>query len=264
MINYTTITELDRSLYESVRLKLVSEGIYPDILQYPTPEAFESAKEAMRQQGIILTEPVGVSSTRDKLEKGINRVVILRDSIEIGGFSSSASYIYAGFYKKVLKGDYVEEEYVDPVYFNEAVERDELFYKKYKLPSSQKIVNYDMRLITSNIEEERKLLDIFYSIFDTHTKIHPITSDGNYDTARSVELTIGNSRNLNVNDNLLELSIPIMTLPVWLGEPVLVQSDIPAFRGTKINGIESMAGIVVTNKITEKIKENDDFVPLLA
>ena len=97
MQNYfnTVYEQVDRSIFEAIRKETVRLGYLPDITEYETVEAFESAKNQIIASKGYIIDIFGAGSNLDKYAKKYPRIVYLPKRImpgDIGGNYNGAYY----------------------------------------------------------------------------------------------------------------------------------------------------------------------------
>lgn len=144
-------TELDRTVYELIRLKLVASDLLPDITLYATAVAYESAKIAHVAAGKKLVEVFGVGSSEARDKKASHRIVVDRKATSTGTLGGGTPY------------------YV-PIAVAEG--EDPRFQKKIR-PEMSSNVNYEVRLITNSTEMDRLCSQLIYASLGIrrHTKL---------------------------------------------------------------------------------------------
>ena len=192
-----TLEELDRSIYEAIRLKIVSVGRLPDIKLYENnPEGYTQAKNTLRDslndKTLIEVFGVGNSSSRDELIN--SRITINRGVIEEGNIGSF------GVQEYILK--------------------DNQKFDKVVLPSNTEDVNYDIRIFCSTISQERLIKSIIYKALGQKKYLK------SYLTEEVFLLTKVGDSNVSAT-NLTEIIIKYVASDLFLNESELIETDIP-------------------------------------
>ena len=85
-----TLEDIDRTIYELLRLKIVAAGYLPDITTFATPQEYRDAIEALaatlKYKQPVMLLGIGAENSRD--DKRPNRIVIDRKSIIQGNVGS--------------------------------------------------------------------------------------------------------------------------------------------------------------------------------
>lgn len=275
-----SLKDIDRTLFEILRLAVVNAGMYPDITKYKSRKDFEAAKESMRSSGIELVEPVGVGAWPSKDERTSSKLVLIRRRINKGGLTGSGCVFYKGLYRMVngvetpiggkeqYMHSYVELNYVLKSYITKA-DAEYLkyaYYKKYAYPATQKSVEYDIRLICSTAEMERRLIALVSDCMNHGRLVTGLVGlDGVFGSEKKI--TYISDGCVNVTEGrLIEWSFPYSTNYVWLDEPKLLKANIPVLR-------ETTGSVIVTPDVYREHsfdhkgnylpKEDEDLVPIL-
>lgn len=242
------LKDIDRTLFEILRLAVVNAGMYPDITKYTNRKDFEAAKDALRASGVELVEPVGVGSWPSKDERTSCKIVLIRRRIDKGGLNGSGCTFYKGLYRLVdgvetLIGSkenymysYVDLNYVLKQYITEDNKEylKYAYYKKYAYPATQKSVEYDIRILCNTAAMERRLIDLVSDCMN-HGRLVTGLVDSNGVFGKEKTVTYISDGCVNVTSGrLIEWSFPYSTDYVWLDEPKLLRDRIPVLH--KVSG----------------------------
>lgn len=148
--------DIDRTLFELIRLKLVENEWLPDVTTFTDSAAYADARAAL---GDNLVDIYGVGSMRARGEKGANRIVINRLPRERG--------TVAGAPGKVI------EEY-NAIVSGVTVKR----FREYLLPEFTQNIPYEIRIVTKNTFWERNLLEVIDAALGTRRYLQSVDSDG--------------------------------------------------------------------------------------
>src|SRR5690606_2016746 len=138
-----TFENLDRTLYEYTRLKIVELGYLPDITNYNTNEEYLAAKIALSKtlKYNQLIEVFGVGAPESRDEKIPNKITINRKEIFDGSFGTFGAVSF-----ELNQG-------------NES-------YTKYKNPPRCKNIEYDIRIISNSAFYDRIMHSIILNVFN--------------------------------------------------------------------------------------------------
>ena len=84
MIQVVTLEEIDRTIYELIRKRLVADGYLPDIANYRTEKDYIEAKKQIEAQKGFVIELHGVGTPEARDERIICEITIDRKQIEAG------------------------------------------------------------------------------------------------------------------------------------------------------------------------------------
>jgi len=136
-----TITDIDRTIFELLRLELVAGGNLPDITTLSAKEDYQAAKDAIESDETKeLIDCMGVGPMDGKIGIRMNRINISREGKTVGatgGFPSIEFDLVSG----------VEGE-------GSAV------YNKLFLPDSSRDIDYEIRIYCNKISSERIISSI--------------------------------------------------------------------------------------------------------
>jgi hypothetical protein len=135
-----TLTEVDRTLYEHLRLALVAAGYLPDITAYVNSTAYAAALKALADAG-GLVELKGVGHREERDEIVPTRVVIDYSDSSPGSFSGFPEYLY----ERVGAG-------VDST------------FNKFAFSEEVKDIQYDIRVISANRAQDRLVHNVINSV----------------------------------------------------------------------------------------------------
>lgn len=131
--------ELDRTLFEHIRLKVVELNYLPDIALYTTQNAYKTAKDTLRASlpDKQLIEVYGVGAAENRDEKTVSKIVIDRKSAprgSLGGWPAT--------------------------FFEERTVGSSVVYDKKMYPDQTRNVRYEIRYITNTAKYARILSEI--------------------------------------------------------------------------------------------------------
>lgn len=137
-----SLDELDRTLYELLRLELVSAGLLPDITVMANEAAYIAAKAAIRAANKEVVEIFGVGAAPARDEKTTSKIVIQRKGV-VGGSIGANNLVH---YRPYVAAGNVNK------------------FRKIKYPSMTKSIRYEVRIIASGRDTEVILTNILYKV----------------------------------------------------------------------------------------------------
>lgn len=161
-------SEIDRTIFELIRLKVVELGYLPDITQYNTAFAFKQAKDTLRDSLKLtnkqLIEINSISSSRARLEKTLSKIIIDRKSSPIGSLGGFP----ASYYDTVTSGNTTT-------------------FTKKMLPDATRNVRYEVRILTESATMSRIMSEIIDTVLGVRRYITGVVADdkGTFDMSRS-------------------------------------------------------------------------------
>lgn len=136
-----TLEELDRMLFERIRLAVVDAGYLPDQLQSSTVAQWEQARELLRNS---LPEPkqlidvYGVSTATNKDEITSAKIVLVRKETEQGSIGAAG----VTYFEKYKDGN------------------GDTKFNKLMYPEETRYINYEVWCTSDNVVYDRKLAEI--------------------------------------------------------------------------------------------------------
>lgn len=199
-----TLTSLDRTIFEYIRLGTVAAGYLPDWklltgTQTQREAAYLAAKEAQKLTGKEVIEVFGHGSAEAKLETRLHRIGVNRRAMSPGAIGLKNTVVYQ------FKGsDYGKEVYAD-----DTVD-----------------VLYDIRCITDKVSYERNMYEILSGIFKVNTQMPSL--DLITGALTNIEIQVSYETYLDLSaSRLIETSFTVRVQHVALGNPVEVDASIP-------------------------------------
>lgn len=193
---FFTYREIDRTIFELIRLKVVAMGYLPDVVAYTGNSAgFAAAKTALRNSlpDKQLIEVFGVGNAEARDEKTVSKIVINRKAAPrgtIGGFPEVA---------------------FEPVYTGPTLTS----YKKYILPEQTRNIRYEIRYICNLAKFGRIMAEIIDEAIGTKRYLRPVKDDGTFDTTKSFFIQLDNE--VDVSDpSLMEYVFTYTVQDVFL------------------------------------------------
>ncbi len=171
-----SLEEIDRTIFNTFRLKLVEYGYLPDCNAYPNDAtgdlAYKAAYQAIKTGGKEIIEIFGVGNTESKDELASNTIVLDRD---------------AG--KANVRGMWET---------NVALEISEGVYNLYRLPSSTRTLNYSFKTTSSGAKYDRIITELFYEAFNLNTYPTWDSVAKNFNTSKSFEIVVDNDQDISI------------------------------------------------------------------
>lgn len=194
-----TLEDLDRTIYEHIRLEVVRLGYLPDVTLYATPELYRNALESLQQtlkfKQIIDVLGVGAENSRD--DKRPNRIIIDRLTITQG---SLGSYGVTDFEKQP----------------------DDSFTKSQRNYSTQDI-QYNVRCISNSAHYDRVLNQIIINVYN-RLNYKKVLENGIL-TDDEILITQTDARDVSSTDLLEKLFIYTVE-DVYIGDDTTIGTDI--------------------------------------
>lgn len=209
------VAEIDRSVFEAIRLELVSAGYLPNVANYLIPDtadavdiaAYTAAKKELSDDDHLI-DLYGVGNYKSKQEKLIPKIVVLRKGIDTGSLGGMhATYYEQSTFKLTPQS------------------ANSVGFIKYKYPTATKHIQYDIRIVCDTAELERIMLDIVYKALGEFKQMNPVLPTGSQDSERSFMIRSLNAINITSSD-IIEWSLPYTVQDVWLSKGTLVKGNI--------------------------------------
>lgn len=226
MIQPVSIHEIDRTVYESLRLSLVSGGFLPDITKYQTELAYNTAKDSIRTtKGLIEVYGVGSSESRDAKET--SKIIIDRMGMDVG--------VLGGYPASQFEPDTGGK------------------FKKRVLPDMTMDLNYDVRIITNSVKTERLMAEIIFAAFGVR-KYVPVAKEYNANSDEAILFNFNGDVDVSAS-GMKERVYKYSAKDVWLrqhiGDTDIVRSQIAPL--TSVLFQVSLSGLGGTPETGEKI-----------
>ena len=208
MIESITYEELDRTLFEHVRLSLVELGHLPDIVTFVgDPTGYATAKVALGSN-LIEIHGVGYGDTRD--DKKPNEIVIDRSGAKNGSIGASPAYQFEAY----------------------DAGSGSIKYRKYELPDGSRDVDYTIRTITNRASTERIMTEILYGVFGQNRYIQVFNGDLTVKGTQKLFIVSNGDVNVSTIDFMERLHSFIAT-DVWLDKKRLIIADVVPLSSAK-------------------------------
>ncbi len=229
MIQELDIEAIDRTIYEVIRLALVSGGHLPDITTIQSEADYRTAKETISASNVQLIEVFGVGSAEARDEKIPCRIVIDRKTGSIGKLGGYPAVKF----EKTGTGATAK-------------------FKKSYLPESSINLEYDIRGISNSAKNDRIISNIIYSSLGVRRYLNVI-EDYNVENDACFLLNFNGDADTSSTE-MKERMFRYVAMDIWIkmGAQV-IRDNIAAL--TSINFQVSIAG--VSEKIEDGFKAVD-------
>lgn len=199
------LSEIDRAVFENIRLELVRINLLPDINLYATATDFEAAKEVLRQLQADkqIAEVVGIGSPYDRSEQTTARITVDRKKESPGTIGGQGA---------------TQHEMYNP---SLGVTR----FRKTMFPVSTKDILYEVRLLCNSVAKERVLQGVLNKALGTSKVLLGVDENGDR-TSESFVLRRGIGMNMNIISNNFEWMFQFTAVDVWVEENELVYDNI--------------------------------------
>ena len=198
------LANVDRTLFELIRVGIVSAGYLPDITVIGTEEAYKAAKEAIVTGGKQVIELFGVSGAKNRDARSVNKIVIDRKSIEMGNLGATGIVSY--------------------------IKNQDNTFKKVKLPDRSSHVKYEIRAITDSTEYERIMYDIIMEAVG-YVKETLFFNEVNSTFTGAENIFYEHEGQADVSsENLIEKLYRFSAIDVWLQQDKLMKADVPTLN----------------------------------
>jgi len=196
------IANLDRTVYEHLRLKLVSLGYLPDILVHNTEASYQAAKAAIRASGKEVIELMSIGSDEAKDGKTICKIVIEQQDISpsqnLGGGTS---------------------------YFESYTHNNNPLFRKKRLPSNPMVVQYRVKTVSNSTSYDRIMLSAIFDALGSGVKYLKVFGTTSFMTAE-VPLFFSGRGGLN-RKGFIEKVYSFTFDNVWLSAETLKEGIVP-------------------------------------
>lgn len=196
--------EIDRMFFEHLRLAVVAAGYLPDQTAYTTQQAYETAKETIRnstnpKKGLIDIFGVGTPESRD--EKTTSKIVIDRKPSDRGTLGGAGIFYY--------------EPYMDG-----STQK----FRKMRMPEESKILNYEIRYSTDSAKYDRIIYSMIENICGYKRYIKTVDSTGAI-TNKEVFVEIAGEVDLT-EGSYIERVLRYRVVDVFMQSAVLITDNI--------------------------------------
>lgn len=147
-----TLTQIDRGIFEALRLALAAAGYLPDVLLHTTQNSYNNALETIKNNGKIPVNLYGVGSWKAKQKLQFNTIIVERkernlSSLGYRGMSVTLPKINGGFETK-------------------------------QIPFETAELKYNIVLICEDVKNERELQSIIMNTFDVFKEVKGLNDNG--------------------------------------------------------------------------------------
>lgn len=211
MISIFSLTNIDRTIYENIRLVLVSLGHLPDITQFNNTTQYQAAKQVIKgsAKALINIHGTGVAESRDK--KQSHTIIINRKVITPTNIGGGTEHFEANK--------------------NNAGETSSFTKKKY--PQKSTNISYEVRIITNSMKIERLLTGIIFSSLGYHKSLKVM--DGNSLGLKTVQCIFGGTVNVTSTD-FTERIFNYNLVDVWLDDTEeVLNTEVPILTDIELN-----------------------------
>lgn len=226
LIHTLLLEEIDRTLYECLRLELVSLGYLPDIVQFNTENDYLKAKKDIEDGKGFVVELHGVGSTEVRDAVQVCNVTLDRKGIPAGSLGGGTFQYIPNSNGK---------------------------FDKEQIPSMSSNVTYEVRVLSNSTKSERIITEMLLRVFG-HRVYIPVLQQYNPDKKKNFLLISQGSVNVTAT-NLLERVFTFVVPDVWLGKSALIE-EIPPLTSVHFwtyvqnfsGEVENKADLIVQKK----------------
>lgn len=198
-----TLEEIDRAIYNHLRIGLVTYECLPDISQYSTDESYQTARAVIKGKekdyGTPLVDIYGIGTGETREATDENKIVIDRNGIGSGS----------------IGGNYTKR-----------FEKVENKWSKKQNPDGSINLDYEVRTLTNKTSYDRLLTSLIFSILGTSRYI-PVFLNYTTQTDKLFFLSYEGSVNVSSTIDTIERLHRFTVVDVFLQQP-----DILAGTGT--------------------------------
>lgn len=228
-----TLTTLDRTIFELIRLKTVAFGYLPDwrsisgVSLADKQNNYEVAKIAIRDDNKQIIEVFSVSGQKAKESKSLCKIVIDRKGLSQGNLGAFGIRTF--------------------------VENQSGNFDLYQLPHKSMDVNYEIRLLANKVEYERIMEGIIFETFLYSPIFRAVDwANGWTFTKELIEIEVNGSSDLS-DEDFVEKLITLTVKDVWLSgleTQEIIRSAVPLTTvefSTFVAGVETETTTVTDN-----------------
>lgn len=198
IVQTLTLEEIDRTLYNIIRKRLVELGYLPNIEDYDTEKAYIKAKKDIEDEKGFVIEIHGVGTPEARDESRVCEITIDRKDVAVGDLGAYPAHQF----KKQSDGKFTKE----------------------LIPPMNSDVVYEIRVFTNSVAKERIVTEILYGLFN-HRFYYAITEEYNENDDKTILVVSGGDVDVSSTD-VRERVFRYIVEGVWLGSPTIVRRDI--------------------------------------
>jgi hypothetical protein len=150
-----TLTQIDRGIFEALRLALVEANYLPDILVHTTENDYNNALQTIKSNGKIPVNLYGVGSWKAKQKLQFNTIIIERKERNL----SPLGYRGMSITSKKING---------------------IGFETKKIPFETTELKYNIVLVCEDVKNERELHSIIMNTFDVFKELKGLNDDGSF------------------------------------------------------------------------------------
>lgn len=204
------VEQVDRTLFEYLRLGVVAAGFLPDVTAYGTAALYTAAKDTLRaslaDKQLIEIFGVGASESRD--EQSSSKIFINRTGFVKGGTGGFP----ATQYETIVTGSGPS-----------AVTS----FNKYMLPAASKNVRYEVRYITNSVKFDRIIMQLIEDIFGDRGYLKTVEVSGSTVTFTGQDILVDQENFVDVSStDLIERVFYYIVPDVWIQNARVVTANI--------------------------------------
>lgn len=209
MISLYTFNEIDRGIFENIRVALVDAGLLPDITQYNTEDDYTTAKRVLSaqltSQGKELVELFGVGASHDRDEKTFAKIVINRKTANSGTLGGAGLFYY--------------EKWLD----QQGHDR----YRKLAYPEQSRTITYEIRCIAASRSSEVTMTNTLYKVLGQKRSIATVSDNDIINEDKKFFISYNGDIDVSIGgDDFLERLFSYIVPDVFLDEANVVNPNI--------------------------------------
>jgi len=203
------IEEIDRGIFEALRKAAVEHGYLPDKTNFQTQQAYEAAKDTLRDQVPTksLVEIFGVGSPKDRGDKQDGAIYINRDVPTKGGIGAFGLVKF----EKVGSGESAT-------------------FNKFRYPDGNYDIMYSLRVLTSNTLMNRITMSILMNTLPSMGYMVAVDENGaEIEQGGFTVVQQGGSSDLGGKGHIEELH-KYEVQDVWITDFKLIRQGVPQLK----------------------------------
>lgn len=206
---YFTLEQIDRAVFEAIRLELVAQGYTPNITLHTTEIAYNTALQAIKTSGKQPINIYGVGEWRAKKELKYNTIIVERVNRTLSGLGYHGEVYYT------LNGS------------NK--------YDKKQTPYETAQLAYDVTVVCDNVSSERVLQKILYAALDVAKTLQGVNTNGTNTT--NTFLLFRQSVVNQSGADFIEYIFRYNTSELFLETDKIIEADLPRILQTQFETI---------------------------